>query len=663
MVLFFLIIAAFQWCISAGALAYELSPNEKQYLDLLQNQALKLELHESRYWHVLVHYKRIDINRTFYKSEVTQRDFFLSQNGRYEPKEELLKTLESFFVPPVIEPDEDEDGTNDNFPEHPQCRFVDRYQWLKEQLHFDPRFIKEQKCTRLQKWRERLDPSSVTLVFASYYMNNPSSVFGHTLLRMNNRKSSSKHPLLDYGINYGAIRTTNNGLVYAVLGIFGGMPGRFLNIPYYLKVQEYGNIESRDLWEFDLNLSQKQIDRMMNHLWSVGHISFPYYFFDGNCSYMLLALLESSDPEFRFTEHFKNWVIPADTIRVLREQPGLIRKIGMRQSIAAKLMKMREMMTEKQKGIFDKLFGDENDRSDSLKLLGASNNQEAALIIDAALEYLKFAKYKHIRKTKQDELPSAEIKLRDNLLAARNNISTPSNSEDFVSSEAVDQLKRPDLGNKTKRLGILTGRDLRRTWFSELNLRLAFHDINADQTGYPSGSQIEMLTTRLRYYYQQRALNLDSIDVLDVMSLAPMNALFKEKSWSIKIAYDTIKDKICDNCHQARINFGIGAAIGEDHSNTKIYGLAKLESGFSTNFERHFRIGPSVELGALWRIMPKLSFHWNGSYFMPIFGQTMKYGQTGVEGRYSTGEQTDVRLKATWFKATNELAGTMNWYF
>ena len=47
---------------------------------------------------------------------------------------------------------------------------------------------------------------------------------------------------------------TDNGLLFAVYGLIGRFPAGFSVMPYYLKVQEYTNMESRDLWEYRLRL-------------------------------------------------------------------------------------------------------------------------------------------------------------------------------------------------------------------------------------------------------------------------------------------------------------------------------------------------------------------------------------------------------------------------
>ncbi|MBN4053178.1 DUF4105 domain-containing protein [bacterium AH-315-L15] len=47
---------------------------------------------------------------------------------------------------------------------------------------------------------------------------------------------------------------TENALLYVLKGFFGFLKGDFALFPYNVKVQTYSNMESRDLWECELNL-------------------------------------------------------------------------------------------------------------------------------------------------------------------------------------------------------------------------------------------------------------------------------------------------------------------------------------------------------------------------------------------------------------------------
>ena len=85
----------------------------------LIEQAKKNKLHESDYWHSLLHYDR---TVTGYKSVVDDPKYFLSLTGKSDPLAELTATIEAFC---------EGDPKDKN---HPVNRFPARLAWLLEQL-------------------------------------------------------------------------------------------------------------------------------------------------------------------------------------------------------------------------------------------------------------------------------------------------------------------------------------------------------------------------------------------------------------------------------------------------------------------------------------------------------------------------------------------------
>ena len=114
-----------------------------------------------------------------------------------------------------------------------------------------------------------MSPSGVTILFTDAYMNNPSSLFGHTLFRIDTSRKGTQ--LLAHGVNYGAVTGEENGVLFAVLGLTGGYMGSFTVKPYYDVINTYNNIENRDIWEMNLDLSPEELNMFVAHLWEIGH--------------------------------------------------------------------------------------------------------------------------------------------------------------------------------------------------------------------------------------------------------------------------------------------------------------------------------------------------------------------------------------------------------
>ena len=137
-------------------------------------------------------------------------------------------------------------------------------------------------CPAFEEWAGTLNTEKVTLVFAASYLNSPSSMFGHTFLRLDPPQDDEETDLLLANtISYAADAAEHDSeLLFAYRGIFGGYPGITSIKPYYEMIRLYNDIEHRDLWEYTLNLDQQEVDTLLAHTWEIQDKNFDYYFFD-----------------------------------------------------------------------------------------------------------------------------------------------------------------------------------------------------------------------------------------------------------------------------------------------------------------------------------------------------------------------------------------------
>ncbi len=291
---------------------------EPAYLDSLLARSERLRLHDDPYWWILLHYKKSLFG---VRSLVDDPDFFLAEDGKHNPRGELEATLRGIF-----QPDREEAGRC-------VCRFIARFTWLQEQLGFDMSKVPVSECPAFNEIMEKINPASATLIFPTSYVNSPASMFGHTLISI---ETSTKSKLMSHAVNYSATGVDLNGLLFAFKGIFGFYEGYFSILPYYQKVAEYSDIDNRDIWEYPLHLTEEEVLRMLRHLWELQEIYSHYFFFDENCSYTLLFLLDAARPSLHLTDGFRLWVMPVDTIRA-QEKKGIIDQAEYRPSKATRM--------------------------------------------------------------------------------------------------------------------------------------------------------------------------------------------------------------------------------------------------------------------------------------------------------------------------------------
>ena len=304
-------------------------------------------------------------------------EFFLSKSGKNDPLSELEATIRSFFQ-------EDKEKAKETL-----CRFAARYFWLKDKLKFDISSLPYDGCAEFDVILKRTKPESAVLVFPSGYINSPASMFGHTLIRIDSAENSS---LLSYAVNYSATGNDINGILFAFKGIFGFYQGYFSILPYYEKVKEYGDIDHRDMWEYRLDLTKEEITLMMLHLWELQGIYSDYFFFDENCSYTLLFLLDAARPSLKLTDSFDLWVMPSDTIRMMVKR-NLVKDVIYRPSKSAKIKHLISATKEDQHDLALKIYNRDISSGDVLKQ--NFSKKEKARTLDLVMEY---SQYKYSRK-------------------------------------------------------------------------------------------------------------------------------------------------------------------------------------------------------------------------------------------------------------------------
>jgi hypothetical protein len=243
------------------------------------------------YWLKLLHFRDG-------KSQIDDPNFFLSETGQSDPKSEFNATIDAIL-------------NDDNI----SCRYPARVEYIYKNYNSYVKNIPIKKCKALEVLLKEIDAKKAVLIFPTAHINSPASMFGHSFLRID---SNSGTTLTANAINYSANSDEKNGLFFAYYGLSGGYKGKYSALAYYKKIKEYSNLESRDIWEYELNLSKAEIRKMLLHLYEIKDSYSNYYFFTQNCSYNLLWLLEVARPSLKLVKQFTYKAIPIDTIKAIK---------------------------------------------------------------------------------------------------------------------------------------------------------------------------------------------------------------------------------------------------------------------------------------------------------------------------------------------------------
>jgi hypothetical protein len=467
--------------------------------------ALHRGLDQDRYWKILLHY-RPGLRGS--RSLIDDPAFFLAPTGKTDPAAELAATIATFLRPPSAHDDD------------PRCHFPARFAWLVDEGILDPARLPPVACDDLDRTLARVDPQAATLVFPVAHMNDPASMFGHTLLRID---SSFASPLLSHAVNYAAkVEPTDNGIAYAFKGIFGGYAGHYSILPYYEMVKTYSHMDQRDIWEYRLDLTAAEVRRLFLHVWELQDTWSDYFFFDENCSYNLLFLLEAARPAVHLTDRFPAWVIPLDTVEEVA-RAGLIGAPVYRPSPATNIRYTASLLDEAGRAAARRLIDGELSPDDVAA--GASPVVERARVLDLATEYVQL-------RYAGGGLDQESYRHRFlGYLTARSKLGTEG---------AVDPPPPapppPERGHPSQRLTVAAGGS-RGDAFVETTYRPAYHDLLDPGAGYVEGSMIEFSTITLRHAPARDASLLHRWDLIHIVSLAPRDDFFRPVSWKVRTGF------------------------------------------------------------------------------------------------------------------------------
>lgn len=526
-------------------------------------KAKTMNLASSRYWQVLGHYKP---HHSSWKSLVSDPRFFLTTDGRENPESELNAAVLGLFEPAQ--------------PGHMACRFPARAEWLTKTLQIPATDLPVVSCDANKVVMDRIAPYEAVLVFPSAAIQGLGAMFGHTLVRMD---AKDRSPLLSYAVNYSALIEGSGALQYIRKGLAGGFNGYFELKPYYNKLNEYKEMEERDIWEYRLKLNPEEVHMMALHALELRDIPSDYYFLDENCSLNILFLIEAARPSLHLVEHYWDnatfWVIPSDTVGYLWSI-GVLQKPEYRPSLARQINFLSKeadpsVITEAARLV------DHQKPDGNLGLKDPTSSEEAnSRELAAKIIQYRFSK---LQMTQEDyQLQYASL-VRGKQVPVS-----------FIPAPVP-----PHEGHSAGRIEAEIGY-VKDQPFVDLGWRPAYHDITDLGTGYPDGGTLSFIDLKGRYYLATEHLQLQNAELLGFGSLSPTNTFSKPVSWS----FHTGVSQMYLHDGKEHLTGYLNTGAGQSYSNTTIglaYWLIKGKVIAGGGVKGNVDFGPGVELGVVRR--------------------------------------------------------------
>jgi hypothetical protein len=564
------------------------------------------KLSNTQQWHRLLHFK----NK---QSEIDDKRFFFAKNGKNNPKAELEASIEQL----ISDKSDDKNST--------LCRYPSRSKWILEQIPELKKQIFMPQCKALNKELEELGAKHVTLVLASAHMNSPASAFGHTFLRIDNNPDT---PLLSYAVNYAAQTTEDNGFLYAYQGLFGGYKGHYSIDPYYKKLKEYSDLEQRDIWEYTLKLSQKEIDRLVLHIFEIRHFYADYFFLAENCSYNLLWLIEIAKKKSGLINKFNHKAIPIDTLRAIISE-DLIKKTIYRPSKRAEILALSEPIENNSIALdFAK------SEAYNLTEIESLNKKEKIASLELATALLQIKRSDN-KITKKEYLPKFLKILRSRSKLGK------------VAKKEIIKPSAPIKGHYSTKTTLSIGN--KETF--KARAKIAYHDIYDNDKGYISGAYINFFDTSIEY--NKDKLQLEEINILEIKSYAIQDSIFKPISWEVAVG----GKRIFNNELNSFLKVGAGITLGTEN----FYGYATVTP--TIYYKKHEEHSISANMGLLYNPSQKLKVGLLGTH--EWFDKNREIKEIEPFVTYTINQESALNLRYE-YKEINDIKendATLSWFW
>lgn len=528
-------------------------------------------------WLKLLHYQK---SGKGYVSVVEKGNFFLTDEGRNNPQAEYDEAIKAFNEKGNIK----------------KCDFPARFMVLKKEGKASGSL---DECEEYQKYLGDVQPKDVTLLFTDAYMNNPSSMFGHTLFRIDTKRKGTQ--LLAHGANFGADTGDEHGALYVLKGLWGGYYGHFGLRPYYDVINLYNNLENRDIWEYQLNFNDDELALFVAHMWEMKDAHIRYYFASKNCSYVLLLILDAVKTDLNFADDFSFYTVPLATLKAVNRVPGFVKSVNYRPSRQSKLKYRAKQMNARQKRVFKEII--KNGEADLSEL----DDEKRADVLETAYQYVQ---YQYVA----GDLELADYRKKSfKLLRERSKI--------VNQRQYFDELKEghnPVEAHEAKQVGVLFGVRNGQA-FQEIDFKPVYNSLTDDSYGLLKGAEINMLDAKIRHYDNQNKYVLHKLDLLRIKSLSGRDMMFKPFSFEINAAVSRLFDAKTKEEHTAAVG---GVAGGNSYALTEnllFYVMSGAEVGYSGAINHNGYLGASVKGGVYynrdkWRLNAEASENFASNY-------------------------------------------------
>jgi hypothetical protein len=200
--------------------------------------------------------------------------------------------------------------------------------------------------------------------------------------------------------------------------------------------------------------------------------------------------------------------------------------------------------------------------------------------------------------------------------------------------------------------------------FEEITSVPAYHDLLDPEPGYTPDAQIEVGSLSLRHYNRAEQTRVERATVINVLSLSPIDGLFRAPSWKLNLGMQTITHRGCELCSNWSANGGIGASA-ETHLLRRevFFAFAEVEGSYSRAYDERHRVGGGASVGFYADLTERWRLLASTGYLRYALGDQSDDMRWSVGQRYSLAQNWALRLEYSHRDHDNDVLFTVQAFF
>ncbi|MEA2017419.1 MAG: DUF4105 domain-containing protein [Campylobacterota bacterium] len=531
-----------------------------------QEKTLKLandlKLYEKNEWRALLHYNG--------SLNITDRTFILSDN--FSLKNELSATIEGFYKPKQY---------YNNINDHPQCEFPGRLLFITHELNISNSEFPKINCQDFNTYKMKAPADKISLIYASENVTNPSSMMGHTFLKYSGKNYEDRE--VKHAVTFYTILDSINLFTLAYQNIFSGMKGLFALQPYKKIVAQYTNKENRNVWSYQLKLSEYRRNLIYYHIWELKGLDMKYFFTSYNCSTVIYYALSLANP--KIYDDNKLWITPLDTVKFLYKYE-LIEK--------SELFPSDEWLV--------KMTAENLDSIKINNIKDIVKNKKYKKITTLDFNSLKLLEAYSSVKYKNNDMSIDEFKIFKKSIS--------SSSENNGNTFDISNYKSPNKIPNERQIGI-GYKNINEGKFLKLSFLPASHLLNDNNQEYFGESELKI--AYLSILANNDEIELEEFTLYGMKSYIPYDTLTHDLSYQFELAVKKEYSQAIDYVDTVKIDGGVGMdfLLLRD---INIFAMLNLGVGYNKDDKAHIFFNPQIG-GMIYEIFNMKSL----LYYQPLF--------------------------------------------